>query len=557
MGVFCLLFDKKKQYFQLLADIFGITGHKLLVALDEEKAIGFLEVTSPEIILLPLEDIDFWFRLLEKEKYLLPLFFVENPEDIERIKRYGLIELNYVLLPFNPMELLSKLVKLSEDIRQQANLSQLGPINTLLKLLNYKKDLAISFEGKEGVCTLYISNGTIKGSDCSSEKVINLIAEEGIIIKLEASNKEGYLYTFKNSWDFFSKLFAYEVVSKPYVEEVHTTIDLSQPIKLEENFYWVGVEDKKSLFQKNVYLRIFEKESIRIPILINIGAAQDYPIIRLKLEQIIGSIDLIKGVVLLGSEIDEASGVFTFLQSNHTAYVITSLNIANKLKGSGIPQSRIRTIEALPGERLKLATGDVLRFIPTPFLPAAGSFMLLEVNRGYLFTGRFLSSMCSLEEFNPQKEAKVEDVVLYTSMNLPFKDKLIPVLKKIEDENISSVYTMFGNPILSKNTLKEILEKLSSIPEKFYQFNADTLSTVCEDVLIFLEKNLEKAEFEAFSEEFNQFVFLENGKILQSFVEVEEIPKLIINLLISKNTSPKLVKEVIRRFYMAGVLLTI
>ncbi|WP_205006374.1 hypothetical protein, partial [Escherichia coli] len=123
-----------------------------------------------------------------------------------------------------------------------------------------------------------------------------LIAEEETIIEVEPPRRDRYPYTYKNTWDFFSKILSYEeekVVGTISVKEVYTPIDLSQPIRLEENFYWVGSENKRSLFQKNVYLRIFEKDNISIPLLINIGGFQDYPIIRLKIEQIIGSMDII------------------------------------------------------------------------------------------------------------------------------------------------------------------------------------------------------------------------------------------------------------------------
>ena len=560
MGVFCLLLDKKKQYFQLLADIFDVAGHKLLVALDEEKAKEFLEVSSPEVLLLSFEDRDFWFKLLEKEKYLLPIFFVDNQENAERIKEYGLTELNYVLLPFNPMELLFKMVNLSRDIRQQASLSRLGFINTLLKLLNYKRDLAISLKGKEEACTLYLSGGTVKGSNCNKEKFLRLIAEEGAIIELESLMEGEYPYTYENTWDFLSKILSYkeeEVVGTISVKEVYTPIDLSQPIRLEENFYWIGSENKRSLFQKNVYLRIFEKDNISIPLLINIGGFQDYPIIRLKIEQIIGSMDIIKGLILLSSEIDEVSGIFNFLQSNYTAPIITSLSIANRLKESGVPQNRIRIIEALPERKLKLATGDVLSFVSTPFLPLAGSFMVLEENRGYLFTGRFLSSPCSIEEFNPKEEANIEDIVLYASLSIASKDTLMYNLKNLEMEKISSVYPMFGNPIISKNTLMEVIEKLTSVHVNPQKFEVKRFSEALDAVLSLLKESLEEEKFGAFVEEFNQFVYMEDGTILQSFVNMEDIPNLMINIMMSKNIASRHIKEAIRIFYRMEVPITI
>ena len=212
---------------------------------------------------------------------------------------------------------------------------------------------------------MYISQGIIKGSSCDREKLTELIGEE-VKVKLEPYKEGEPPYIFKDNQDFILSVVCgclpQPVASEPKKEEVvekpqpiEYTIDLSQPVQLGDGLYWVGVEDNKGLFQKNVYLRIYEKDNIKVPILINIGTFQDYAFIRAKLEQVVGAVDAVKGLILMGSGVDEASGVVNFLQSSQRAFVITSLSIAQKLKALGIPMSRVRTIETFPGGRLRLA----------------------------------------------------------------------------------------------------------------------------------------------------------------------------------------------------------
>lgn len=570
MGVLCLLLDKKKQYFPLLADIFNVTGHKLLIALEEEKAFEFLNVSSPEVLLLPIEDLNFWFKVLKTGKYLLPIFFVEEYEEAQKLKRYGLREVNYIVLPFNPMELLTKIVNISKETYEQAHLDYLGPINLLFRFVRSGATLCLSIEGKERVCTLYISQGSIKGSTCDVVRLTELIAEEGKV-KLEPYREGEPPYTFNDNWAFISSvIYGYvpeAVATKPKAEEtplpeekqppLEYAIDLSQPIELKEGFYWVGVEDSKGLLQKNSYLRIYEKDSIKVPILINVGTPKDYALIRTKVEQIVSTVDAVKGLILLGSGVDEASGVVNFLQSNQRAFVITSLSIAQKLKALGIPMSRIRTIESFPGGRLRLATGHTLKFIPTPFLPEAGSFVVLEEGKGYLFTGKFLSSLRSIEEFNPFMDTEVEDVFLYTGLNIPSKDILTSALKRIKSEGVLFVYPMFGNPILSEHTLKETFERLSSIPSNFYEFDRDVVLDICEGLLKLLKDSPETNEVKSFFEDLNQFVYMEDTKIYQVLVDVEMLPSLMLGLMLTKGVDPSIIKETIRRFYLAGFNLTI
>ncbi|MEZ0337792.1 MAG: hypothetical protein ABWK02_06265 [Aquificaceae bacterium] len=570
MGVLCLLLDKRKQYFPLLVDIFNVTGHKLLVALEEEKAFEFLRVSSPEVLLLSIEDMDFWFKVLKLGKYITPIFFIDRYEEADKLKEYGLRDVNYVVLPFNPMELLTKIVSISKDIYEQAHLEYLGPINLLLKFLSLGKTLILTIEDEEGKCSLYLSKGAIKGSSCDIEKFKGLITKE-VRIKLEPYKEEELPYKFKDNWDFISsiiyshipehKVSTIKEEAQVALVEAQTVpkykVDLSQAIELKEGLYWVGVEDNKGLFQKNSYLRIYEKDSIKVPILINVGTHQDYALIRTKLEQVVGTVDAVKGLILMGSGLDEASGVVNFLQSSQRAFVITSLNIAQKLKALGIPLSRIKTIETFPGGRLKLATGDILRFISTPFLPEAGSFVVLEESKGYLFTGKFLSSLRSIEEFNPLTDTEIEDLLLYTSLHVPSQDVLSFTLKKIVRESIACVYPMFGNPMLSESLIKEAFSKLSSIPNNFHEFDEGVILEVCESLLKLLKKRPENDEIISFFEELNQFMYIEDTKIHKVFVDIERLPSLMLGLMFNKNLEPNLIKEAIKHFYLAGIKLTI
>jgi hypothetical protein len=567
-----MLLDKKKQYFSLLADIFNITGHKLLIALDENKAFELLKVSEPEILILPAEDIDFWFKLLELEKYILPVLFVESYEEAESLRKYGLRDLNSVVLPFNPMELLTKIVSLSREPQDVASLSATGPVNVLLKLL--RKGVTSSLliediEDEENFCTIYIHEGIIKGSSCGREEILTLIPKDvKTTLDVYEEDRAVMSYVYKNNWDFLSTI-VYGYVPEQLLTQVglkeeepatsRPVLDMSQPIETGDGLFWIGVPQEGGLLQKNSYLRIYERESIRVPVLINIGTMQDYILIRAKLEQVIGTVDALRAVVILGSAVDECSGILSMLQSNQRALVITSLSIAQRLKALGIPQARIRAFESFPNRRLRLATGDVLRFVPLPFLPERGSFAMLEESRGYLFTGRFLSSLCTYEELNPVEGGDLEDVLIYTGFMAPSQDTLNRALKRINWEEVDSILPMFGNPVHSQERVKELFARLERglLPVAFEVNDREVVLEVCNSLVAYLRDNMEASELQSFLEEFNQFAYLEDGKIVEPFVEPESLPPLILGLMYAKGINPTLIKHTIRHFYMAGIPLTI
>ncbi|MCS7171090.1 MAG: hypothetical protein NZ851_02105 [Aquificaceae bacterium] len=575
MGVLCLLLDKKRQYSSLLADIFNITGHKLLIALDEEKALELLKMASPEAVLLSLEDLAFWLKILEMGYYPSPIFFLESHEDAEIIRKYGLREVNYVVLPFNPIELLTRVVNLSKSPQEPAHLETIGPTSTLLKLLRHGITSSMVMEGPNYSCAIYIENGVLKGSNCNVEELVKLMPEN-LKIWLEPYREEDLEPTlvFANNWEFFGQLvsdYKPETVMPQVMQEealiatmesptAASVPDLDQPLELGDGFYWVGVQDKKGLFHKNAYLRIYGKDNIKVPILINMGTEQEYVLIRTKLEQVLGPVDVVKGIILMGSGIDESSGILGFLQGNKKAFVITSINIAQRLKALGIPQARIRTIETFPRSRLKLASGHVLRFIPTPFLPEAGSFAVLEEDTGRLFTGRLLSSLVTPEEFNPLKNAHVEDMLLYTNLIAPSQEALKVFLKRIEHDTVLSLYPMLGNPLNSEAETKWLLARLEGLTVVYrdiQSFDTYLILETCENLLKFLEANLESPELNSFLEDLYQFAYIEDSKIIQVSVDIEALPSIIVGIMYSNNLNAKFIKEAIRHFYLSGAPFTI
>jgi flavorubredoxin len=56
------------------------------------------------------------------------------------------------------------------------------------------------------------------------------------------------------------------------------------------------------------------------------------------------------------------------------------------LIGLDVPERRIKLVESFPDGLLNLGTGDVLRFIKTPFLPKRGNFVVFEEKTKMLFS---------------------------------------------------------------------------------------------------------------------------------------------------------------------------
>lgn len=572
MGIFCILFDKKKQYFLILADVFNITGHKLLIALDENKAIELINLSKPEILLLDYEYFDLWLSFIKEEKYILPLFFVNSYEEGEKLLKKGFSDNNYVVLPFNPIELLTKMVNLHRDIEKIHSLSQIGLINLLIKVLSKGASAFLFVDNGIKTCILYIKNGKVTSISCSIDEFEEVLKTDiRLYLDVYDETKVEPKHFFKNNWELLSLLLAPEVAvlkeepvqviapQAPEEKPVRVSVDLHQPVKIADGLFWVGVVNQNGLFQKNSYLCVYEKDNVKVPILVNIGTVQDYILIRTKVEQATGTMDALRAVVVFGSDVDECSGIVNLLQASQRAFVITSLSIAQKIKALGIPQEKIKTFETFPDGRLRLATGHILKFISTPFLPEAGSFVMLEENRGYLFSGKFLSSLSTVQEFDPINGNNIEDILLYTELMAPCQEVLKRSIEPLESYEIKLLLPAMGSPIHSSQEVRELFErlKLSSLSNVQKVYDRDIILGVCNNMIKDLKRALQSSEFQTIAEELSQYTVLEDDEIKELFIKPENLPSLILAIMFAKGVKPGLIKRAIKEFYSARLPFTI
>ncbi len=556
MGIRFLLIDENRKFFSLISDIFDVTGHKLLVALDEQKARELLDATSFDIILMELKHLNFWLETIKAGKFPIPVFFIDKYEDAEKLKALGFTDLNFILLPFNPLDLLTKAVWLNRGETDPKHLPLIGPVNLLLHLLRRGISSIMSLKASEKSCSIYIKEGQIVGTSCPIEDIKDILVFDDIRIELFPYAGKSYPEEgSSNTEEFFRKLFSetailtQDKVQKPV--SLPKKADLTQPVELGKGLFWVGVQDSKFLLHSNVYLRIYEREDVKIPILINTGTLEDYAQVKAKIEEILSTIDIIKAVVLLDSGAHECATILSMLQSSPKLQVITSMNVAKWLNKSGVPMSRIRLVENLPGMKIKLSTGDVLRILPIPFVPYKGTFALYEEGTGFLFTSHLFSSLRTPEEFSLSEDPNIEDVVLYASLSMPCSKAVYNALEVLEGLRISKVFPAWGNP-LSENAFRMALNSLKtmkigidipSAPDKSFYIQAlnQIIANMNEDGFLKIKAELEK------------YMYFEDGTIKDTLIHANALPSLFIASMRSAGFDPVLIKRAISELLHKGI----
>jgi len=553
------LFDKEKRFYPIFGDILDITGHKLTVALDEKKAKDLLKAVSPDFLILRWKDRDFFGELLKEGYFVVPIFLVEDHQQAEELRKFGFSDFNILILPFNPLEFLNKSAKLYRALESLYDSvpSDLGMMNLFIYLLSRNTSTGVFLSADGLSCEVYLKAGAVKGLSCSPEHFKEIIKSDNVSVKFLPYTEEAKLTTyFKNNAEFFSMLLE-EVQPQPstaYSEVVQET-QPSAPsmLSLEEGLFLINSLDPEGLLQRNMYLRIYEKGDNYVSLLFNVLPYHRFSAAKDEIEKAVGKLENLRALILMDLLPEDTQSILNLLNLAPKLYIITSLPIALGLIGLGVPERRIKLVESFPDGLLSLVTGDVLRFIKTPFLPEKGSFVVFEEKTKTLFSSKLFSSYCLSEEYSVDKTAKIERVILYHRLNFSGIENAVS-LAQIRLLNPSVIRPAFGNPILEG--VDEVIERISKQKNTFNLANLEDETLVLgllSSILFEMEKRIPKEKYELILDELSEYVDVRAGAISNSFVDVKKLPELFIYTLHSAKVPPTVLLLTLERFLEAEI----
>jgi len=563
-----LLFDKEKKLYPIFGDILDITGHKLMVALDEKKAKDLLKAVSPDFLILRWKDIDLFGELIKEGYFVVPMFLVEDYQQAEGLKKAGFSDFNILILPFNPLEFLNKSAKLYRTLEGLYDNvpSDLGMMNVFINLLSKNTSTGILLHAEGPSCEVYLKAGAVKGLSCDPENFKEIIKSDNVSVKLLPYTEDAKLITyFKDNSEFFSMLLeevqvqpptAYpEVVQETVLREVHEEVQPSAPSMLSvgEGLFLTNALDPEGLLQRNMYLRIYEKGGTHVPLLFNVLPYHRFSTARDEIEKAVGRMENLRALILMDLLPEDTQSILNLLNLASKLYVITSLPVALSLIGLDVPERRIKLVESFPDGLLNLGAGDVLRFIKTPFLPEKGSFVVFEEKTKTLFSSKLFSSYCIPEEYSINKTADIKRIVLYHRLNFSGIENAIS-LAQIRLLNPSVIRPAFGNPILEG--VDEVIERIFKQRNTFNLANLEDETLILgllSSILFEMEKRTPKEKYELILDGLSEYVDVKAGTISKSFVDIKKLPELFIYTLHSAKVPPMVLLLTLERFLEAEI----
>ncbi|PRQ04045.1 Nitric oxide reductase [Enhygromyxa salina] len=160
-------------------------------------------------------------------------------------------------------------------------------------------------------------------------------------------------------------------------------------IEIAPGTFWVGKREPEAIFFANPYLRIFRSDDggKQVSMLIDPGSSSDFAVVSAKLTALLGSLKRVSAIFINHQDPDVGTSApalinrfapkATILCSEATWRLIVHLNL---------PRENYVDVDRFK-RGMRLATGDVLMPVPSPFCHFRGAVMLYDPSTRVLFSG--------------------------------------------------------------------------------------------------------------------------------------------------------------------------
>ncbi len=545
-----LLLDKKAELFEILGDIFNVTGHKLIVAKTEDQALDLLNAVDVDIILLPYEDRDFWIHSRKDHsiKGIYPMFIGEKEEELKDIIDMGFSYVNFIMKPFNPLDLLNRIGHLS-TLEEHEDLSIFGLLNVLIEMEKHEETGYVELSHKDGKCILFVEGGTVKESTCDTDVLKGLFAKEPDITKLPIVEDFVAKEQFNSTDDLIEKLWVEmeEIVEEKAVE-VKVEERLRELIKeVEEDVYCIQFRSDKDLLSKNAYLRVFRNGDTKINMLINPWHQMVWGDIKACIEHLIGDIKSLHIVMLLTQDVFKNQNVIRIMEINPKVTLITTRDIVHSMRLAGMPAFKTRTLDLFRYFKVTLATGHTLNFIPAPYTPYKGNFAVMEREKGMLYTSEIFSSMIPVSRLADITTFDPHGIKIFHMIHMPHSEGVKNFINSFE-ELPKWILPAYGSLLKGEDVQKavNVLSKVNMGIELPLIRDKQEAILILNETLSYVKGRIDGELFKDILSELERFALIEKGRIVDVLTEPSiTIDQLFISLCNVKSVGDEIMYDVL------------
>ncbi|MBI4665468.1 MAG: MBL fold metallo-hydrolase [Nitrospinae bacterium] len=228
-------------------------------------------------------------------------------------------------------------------------------------------------------------------------------------------------------------------------------IDVSKPVEIAENIWWIGFNDKNAGFHCNPYLMIDGDEAV----VFDPGSIPHFPVVLSKLCKLV-SFNQISNIIVTHQDPDLCASIPRFEeliygtegQCNVVAHSRATILIAHY----GV-RSEFYNIDQHDW-KLTLKSGRELKFIFTPYLHFPGAYMTYDANSKILFSGDLFGGF-SFDWSLYANEYYMEAMKAFHENYMPSNQILRHAMNKLDNLDIKMIASQHGS-IINKDIRKYI-----------------------------------------------------------------------------------------------------
>jgi serine/threonine protein kinase/glyoxylase-like metal-dependent hydrolase (beta-lactamase superfamily II) len=157
-------------------------------------------------------------------------------------------------------------------------------------------------------------------------------------------------------------------------------------VQIAHDTWWVG-RRQDALLECNVYLRSYRSRDTRLNVLIDPGAPADLDVIAGKVGAVVGAIGNVDLIFINHQDPDVAANTAALQQANPRIHVLCAEDTWRLARFYGLKPQCYSAVDHFRDQRMRLATGHEVLFVPTPFCHFRGAVMYYDIETRVLFSG--------------------------------------------------------------------------------------------------------------------------------------------------------------------------
>jgi CheY-like chemotaxis protein len=440
--------------------------YEVITAANGKTAINKLVEVIPDLIIsdiaMPeMDGIDFCkhVRKSEATRSIPFIFLTAKKERILEGIQTGSDD--YIVKPFKVDELLVKIKSIFQRIesRREEALVQKGSLS------DYNLDEILE------LCMKDAFSGELDLKNDDEEGIIYL--EKGEISRIRLSDHdEDEALDFLRKWNKGSFVLRPKTIEIKSKRKSHLKgyrnklIDLSLPVEIAKDTWWVGRRNQDSLLQTNVYLRQFKSGQKLINYLFNPGPISDYSVISQKLDAILEEESAIHVYNLNQQDSYVTQNVQFIKKSNPKAICVTTEGNWRLLAANDINEKNVKYVNKMKDWRVRLATQHELVYISAPFCPARSTFLTYDFETRVLFCGELFSGILDRDNYSSfwMEGEQIDGILAYHQLHMPASNAIRYVIQLIRqlDPFPLLIAPLYGN-IIRGDYVQAVIDQLDSL----------------------------------------------------------------------------------------------